>query len=336
MGRPRKTETQVSVIEPKQEVAALSGPTNLIELAIEKGANIDTIERLMALYERERAEKARRAFHEALSKFQSVVPPIPHNKKGYENRYSYADLEQIYRIIQKPLHDHGFTVSYKFKDVKKDSPVNVNALIEETRKFDLDKKKQTVLENIIRAILSEKDIEVTCIITHIEGHSEESKMIGPEDYSGSKNSIQARGSSTTYLERYALIGALNLVTADGDVDGGKMKPTDKEQIKDKREQVGNRWEAIKERIKKGENLETVEKHFIISDDQRKEAREIIDKRASLAQSSDIPDVETFKEICKQVMQGKNKISDFSEYAFTEDQKKSLSLMEQQANKTVKS
>lgn len=331
MARPRKDANAVQVIEQSSAPVALQSPTNLIELAIEKGANIDTIERLMALYERERAEKARKAFHEALSKFQSVVPPIPHNKKGYENRYSYADLEQIYKTIQQPLHDCGFSVSYKFRDVKKDSPVDVNALIEETRKFDLDRKKQVVLENIIRAILSEKDIEVTCVITHVEGHSEETKMIGPEDYSGSKNSIQSRGSSTTYLERYALIGALNLVTADGDVDGGKPKP----QEKDKREQVGNRWEAIKERLKKGESLETVEKHFILSDDQKKEARELIDKRSSVAQSSDVPDVETFKEICKNVMQGKNKISDFSEYAFTEDQKKSLALMEQQASKSVK-
>lgn len=329
MGRPKKPETQVATVEQKQEMAALSGPTNLIELAIEKGANIDTIERLMALYERERADKARKEFHKALSEFQSIVPPIKHNKQGYEKRYSYADLDQIIKTIQKPLKDCGFSVSYKFRDVKKDSNINMNALLEETRKFDIDKKKAALLENIIRSILSEKDIEVTCVITHIEGHSEETTMIGPEDYSGSKNSIQSRGSSTTYLERYALIGALGLVTADADNDGGNHKP----QEKDKREYVGNRWETIKSKIEKGEvTLETVEKHYILSEGQRKIIEDIQNTKASVVDS---PTVEAFKEICRDVMQGKVKVQDLTQYTFTEDQKKSLSLMEQQANKTVK-
>ena len=38
------------------------------------------------------------------------------------------------------------------------------------------------------------------------------------DTSGKKNEIQSRGSTITYLQRYTLIGALGLTTADEDID----------------------------------------------------------------------------------------------------------------------
>ena len=44
-------------------------------------------------------------------------------------------------------------------------------------------------------------------------------MTAPADTSGSKNAIQARGSTVTYLQRYTLLGALGLVTGDEDTDG---------------------------------------------------------------------------------------------------------------------
>ena len=44
-------------------------------------------------------------------------------------------------------------------------------------------------------------------------------MSGAPDTSGKKNTIQAQGSSVTYLQRYSLIGALGLTTADEDIDG---------------------------------------------------------------------------------------------------------------------
>ncbi len=44
-------------------------------------------------------------------------------------------------------------------------------------------------------------------------------MSAGKDASGSKNDIQQKGSTQTYLQRYTLIGALGLSTADEDVDG---------------------------------------------------------------------------------------------------------------------
>lgn len=62
-----------------------------------------------------------------------------------------------------------------------------------------------------------------CIISHVDGHDESTTMSAEADTSGNKNAIQSRGSSVTYLQRYTLIGALGISTADEDVDGQGTK-----------------------------------------------------------------------------------------------------------------
>ena len=66
---------------------------------------------------------------------------------------------------------------------------------------------------------------MTCILTHDMGHSEETSLEGSADNSGSKNSIQAIGSSVTYLERYSLLAATGLAVKNADNDGaGTWEP----------------------------------------------------------------------------------------------------------------
>ena len=43
-------------------------------------------------------------------------------------------------------------------------------------------------------------------------------MTALADKTGSKNAVQAIGSTVTYLQRYTLIGALGITTADDDMD----------------------------------------------------------------------------------------------------------------------
>lgn len=215
--------SELQETEQQHEMSlVVNTPDALMVKAIESGANIEVLERLMALQEKFLARRAKAEFDEALSKFQSIVPPIKKNKKGYDNTYNYAELDKIVEVIRKPLYECGFSYKFKFKDVKKDNPYSIDEIIAVAKATDFeDKKKLAKLEKTLREIITDKDIEVTCILTHKAGHSEETTMIGPEDHSGFKNAIQARGSSTTYLERYTLIGALGLVTADVDNDGGK-------------------------------------------------------------------------------------------------------------------
>jgi len=67
-----------------------------------------------------------------------------------------------------------------------------------------------------------KTVEVTCIVTHELGHSEQTTLFAEPDKSGSKNSIQAIGSSVTYLQRYTLFSLLGLASIEDDLDGGEI------------------------------------------------------------------------------------------------------------------
>src|SRR5690606_35194749 len=67
---------------------------------------------------------------------------------------------------------------------------------------------------------------VTCVITHELGHSERTTLSAAPDESGGKNSIQAVGSTVTYLQRYTLMAATGLAAKDMDDDGRKAEPAE--------------------------------------------------------------------------------------------------------------
>ena len=62
-------------------------------------------------------------------------------------------------------------------------------------------------------------ITVTGVLGHRDGHSEESTIPLPHDSSGSKNAVQAVGSSTSYGKRYTATLLLNIRTKGEDDDG---------------------------------------------------------------------------------------------------------------------
>ena len=64
-------------------------------------------------------------------------------------------------------------------------------------------------------------MSVTCTLTHEQGHSESVTLSAPFDTSGSKNAIQAIGSTITYLERYTLLAITGLSASDMEDDGAK-------------------------------------------------------------------------------------------------------------------
>lgn len=168
---------------------ALPGPVDLISQAIDKGLGVAEMEKLLAMQERWEANQARKEFFSSLADFQSKCPEIRKNKTvdaplkdGGRLTYNYAPLPDIERQIKELMKECGLT-----------------------------KRWETSEDNT--------KITVTCIITHTSGHSERTTMTANADDSGRKNSIQARASSITYMQRYTLIGALGIATADNDIDG---------------------------------------------------------------------------------------------------------------------
>ena len=172
------------------EVAVVTtSPMTLMELAIEKGADIVTIEKLMALKERWDAQQAKKAFLKALSEFQAECPVIKKDKKvsftskrtGFKTEYNYAPLGSIIKQIKSLLKKYG--LSYRWETTDTDGKITIK-----------------------------------CITSHLDGHSEGNSMSSNKDDSGGKNDIQQIGSTMTYLQRYTLIGAFGISTADDDLD----------------------------------------------------------------------------------------------------------------------
>lgn len=159
-------------------------PSELLTLAVDKDLDIDKLGKLMELQKSWSADQSRKAFFEAMTNFQSEVPEIRKSKKVSfgETKYDYAPLADITRQIKDKCKQYGLSYRWEIQDTK-------------------------------------EEISVTCLITHLDGHSERTTMTAPPDTSGKKSAIQSRGSAIEYLKRYTLIGALGLSTTDSDVDG---------------------------------------------------------------------------------------------------------------------
>jgi len=158
-------------------------PVQMIREAIAKGADLEKLDKLLTLQERWEANEARKQYHQAMAQFKANPPKITKDKevKYKEVKYKHASLANVVDQITKELSKHGLSASWR---------TNQNG-----------------------------DVIVTCMITHQMGHSEETSLSASADSTGSKNSIQAIGSTITYLQRYTLLSMLGLATGDQDDDG---------------------------------------------------------------------------------------------------------------------
>lgn len=195
-------QEEKSPVAINQHLPAVSStPERLLEIAISKDLDITKLEKLMLMQEKWQKEQARQAYYAALAKFQSLCPIIPKNKKakfkhktgtGY-TEYGFATIDKIVECIKESLEVCGLSYRWMQDD-------------------------------------TEALIKVTCTVTHALGHHESATLQGPADNSGSKNIIQQRASTISYLRRYTLTGLLGIATADVDDDGNapeQLKPAER-------------------------------------------------------------------------------------------------------------
>ncbi|MEG1234840.1 MAG: ERF family protein [Acinetobacter sp.] len=155
-------------------------------VALDPQADVLKLEKMIELQERVMANQAKQQFDQAMLNFQIKKPVI--EKNAVANRTKYAKLPNIQAAIEPVLQEFGLFARW-------------STVAQESGKT-----------------------RVTCIVTHIGGHSETSSMDVSPDKSGSKNEIQAEGSAITYAERYTLCSLLGLVLSE-DTDGNSVKPT---------------------------------------------------------------------------------------------------------------
>lgn len=226
IGENEMNEGQLIEAEP-QEVAAVT-PMSMINIAVEKGADVDQLTKLMELQERYEANEARKAFAEAMNAFKSSPPDIFKNKDVHygTTAYSHATLDHVAKAITESMAPHGLSFRW---DVKQESA----------------------------------QVTVTCVVMHRMGHQESITLSGPVDDSGKKNAIQAIGSAITYLERYTLLAATGLAAKDDDgrAAGGSSNESisddQYEQLTDKLSQYSKAaW--LRDNICKANGVETLD------------------------------------------------------------------------------
>ena len=182
-------ETVEPPAAPSRAVAAMPTPAHLLQMAVEQGADLDRLERLMALQERWEAGEARKAFVQAMTEFKAEPLEIFKRKSvGYTTKegdhvgYKHAELSDVADVIVPAMARHG--LSHRW-DVRQENA----------------------------------RVTVTCTVTHRAGHSESVTMDAAPDNSGKKNSIQQVASAVTYLQRYTLLAIAGLATKSVDDDG---------------------------------------------------------------------------------------------------------------------
>jgi len=182
---PRKTDT------PTGETMPVVAPNRaeLLNRAIMSG-NIEVAKEFMAMQERYEANMARKAFNAAIADAKAEIKVIPKNRqvdftsnKG-RTSYAYEDLAGIAAVVDPVLSRHG--LSYRYRTAQDGNTV-----------------------------------AVTCVLSHRDGHCEETTLSGSRDESGGKNPVQQVGSTVTYLQRYTLKAMLGLAAGvDDDAQDG--------------------------------------------------------------------------------------------------------------------
>src|SRR5689334_17441180 len=117
-----KRRTNLVPVEPS---APAITPMTLLEQAIEKGVDIDQLQKFMDMVEHWQKNQARKAFFDALTLFQSKVPVLKKGKKadivlkngGGHYSYKYTDLGSITAQIKDVLLECGLSYRWEFQDL---------------------------------------------------------------------------------------------------------------------------------------------------------------------------------------------------------------------------
>lgn len=177
-----------AVVKHETKQAALVAPSigesaallSVIERAASNpDVNIDKMERLWAMHQQSVARNAKASYAAALAEMQDELPAIA-ERGNAAGRYTYALWEDINTAIKPVLKRHGFALSFRMDCTE--------------------------------------GVSVTGVLSHCEGHEEQTTIKLPADASGNKNAVQAVASSVAYGKRYTAGALLNLTSHGEDDD----------------------------------------------------------------------------------------------------------------------
>lgn len=182
MNAVAKTEQGPS-LQVQSEIVTTPMLAMIERAARDPNVDVGKMEKLWAMKEHADAIHAKQAYDAAMANLQTELPDIPERGKAMVNgsvRYTFALWEDINAAIKPILSRHGFALTFR--------------------------------------IQPGEHITVTGVLSHKDGHREETSISLPADTSGSKNAVQAVASSTSYGKRYTAGALLNLTSHGEDDD----------------------------------------------------------------------------------------------------------------------
>jgi len=187
-------QTELTIQPEGQQIATAAPMTvtdQLLSMAIDKNLDIDKLERLMEMKEREEQKTAYAAFVVAISEFQAHCPTVKKTgtvkDKNGRQLYTYPRFDDIMRTIRPHLDKNSLSI-----------------------RFSSD--------------IADGQVKVHCMVSHSGGHTDDSYFSCPIEASmaGGANASQRTASANSFAKRYAAMNALNIAGSDFDDDGGSL------------------------------------------------------------------------------------------------------------------
>lgn len=181
----------MSKVIAKAKVQQTQGLAPAFSLAMNSDMDLEKLEKILDLQRRWESDQSVKAFNSAFAQFQQDMPKIAKeehvnytNKAGIVTDYWHSSLGGILSQIRAPLAENGLSISWTNRNM--DGGM----------------------------------IEITAVLSHVDGHHRAVSMTGLPDQSGGKNSIQAQASTVSYLKRYTILMVIGADSEDDDGMGG--------------------------------------------------------------------------------------------------------------------
>lgn len=194
----------MTALTKQNELPGMPEPSNILDViaraANDTATDVSKMEKLLEMYERIAGKNAEVSFNASMKSAQEEMPKILRNKENQQTNSRYADLEQVNQAIVPVYTKHGFSLSFGTADC----PIAGH-------------------------------FRITCLVSHVAGHSRTYQADIPVDMTGmkgnqNKTATHGFGSTMSYGRRYLTLLIFNLTLTNDDKDGNQGETLSDEQI----------------------------------------------------------------------------------------------------------
>jgi hypothetical protein len=221
------------VVKQENQQLAIT-PDQMILKGIEKGLDIDQLQKLMDLQDRWEKKNAEKAYNDAMSAVQKEIGAVKALKHNKQTGSKYAGIVDIDKAIRPHYTANGIAISFDTSD----SP-------------------------------HAEHVRVLAHVTHRDGHKETRHIDIPADGKGAKGGdvmtkTHAVMSATTYGQRALLKMIFNIASGEFDDDGnGAGKPKEPKELPWLNQKTED-WKNVVLALKGSYKIEDIKKKFRIS------------------------------------------------------------------------